>query len=169
MAKKRVNKYRAPESKGMGSVSEQLGLNIYLDVEEAPEVLEHPKSEHPKVSFLNDIDISNWKDYGEILTDSLWLLGSRDASSVHTAELHGNFIPQIPHQAMLRYTKRGETVLDTFSGSGTTLIECKRLGRNGVGVELVPALVERSRELIDRATNPWNVKTEARSEIYEET
>jgi len=50
--------------------------------------------------------------------------------------------------------------LDTFSGNGTTLIECKRLGRNGIGIELLPALVERSRELIAKETNRWNVKTE---------
>jgi 16S rRNA G966 N2-methylase RsmD len=116
-------------------------------------------SERPEVSYLNDIDVSQWKAYGEIITDSLWLIGSRDKAGAHTAELHGNFIPQIPHQAMLRYTKRGETVLDTFLGSGTTLIECKRLGRNGIGIELVPALVQRSREIIVRETNPWNVKT----------
>ncbi len=169
MAKRKTPEYEPSQSKEAGFISEQLGLNIYLDIEEAPKVLEIPESEHPRVSFLNDIDLNRWKDYQEIMTDSLWLLGSRDKTSVHTAELHGNFIPQIPHQAMLRYTKRGETVLDTFSGSGTTLIECKRLGRNGIGVELVPALVERSRELIDKAANPWNVKTEVRSEIYEET
>ena len=151
MAKKKASKYKPSDSKGVDFVAEQLGLNIYLDIEEAPKVLEVPKSKYPKVSPFNDIDINNWKAYQEIITDSLWLLGSRDTSSVHTAELHGNFIPQIPHQAMLRYTKRGDTVLDTFSGSGTTLIECKRLGRNGVGVELVPALVERSRELIFRS------------------
>lgn len=159
--RKKITKpeYRYSKSKGIETVCEQLGLNIYLDVEEAPSVVERPISEKPKVSFLNEIDLNRWKDYSEVITDSLWLLGSRDKSSVHTAELHGNFIPQIPHQAMLRYTKKGEIVLDTFVGSGTTLIECRRLGRNGIGIELLPALVQRSQELIHRAANPWNVKT----------
>lgn len=158
--KKTTNpEYTFSKSKGIEAVSEQLGLNIYLDAEKSPPIIQRAVSEQPKVSFLNEIDINRWKDYSEVITDSLWLLGSRDKSSVHTAELHGNFIPQIPHQAMLRYTKRGDVVLDTFSGSGTTLIECKRLGRNGVGVELIPTLVQKSRELINRTANPWDVKT----------
>jgi len=140
-------------------VREQLGLPIYSYTEETARTVELPRTEHPDVSFFNDIDVSQWKAYDEVITDSLWLIGSRDKAGAHTAELHGNFIPQIPHQAMLRYTKRGEIVLDTFSGNGTTLIECKRLGRNGIGIELLPNLVARSRELIAKQANPWSVKT----------
>jgi len=89
-------------------VREQLGLPVYPYTEEAPRTVELPRTEHPDVSFFSDIDVSQWKAYDEVITDSLWLIGSRDKTGAHTAELHGNFIPQIPHQAMLRYTKRGE-------------------------------------------------------------
>ncbi|MDH5363552.1 MAG: site-specific DNA-methyltransferase [Dehalococcoidia bacterium] len=145
---KKIREYATPSENIYDVVSQQLGLPIYSYVEEASRAVELPRSEYPDISFFNDIDINQWKAYDEIITDSLWLIGSRDKSGTHTAELHGNFIPQIPHQAMLRYTKRGEIVLDTFLGNGTTLIECKRLGRSGVGIELLPTLVERSRELI---------------------
>jgi len=74
--------------------------------------------------------------------------------------LHGNFIPQIPHQVMLRYTKKGDVVLDTFLGSGTTLIECKRLGRHGIGIELLPAMVKKAREIVEKELNFYNVVTE---------
>ena len=157
--KKDREKYSIPNEKTYDMVREQLGLPIYSYTEEASRAVELPRSEHPDISFFNDIDVNQWKVYDEIITDSLWLIGSRDKSGAHTAELHGNFIPQIPHQAMLRYTKRGEVVLDTFLGSGTTLIECKRLGRYGIGIELLPILVERSRELIAKQSNSWNVKT----------
>lgn len=156
--KKKREAYLA--SNGSSFVQEQLGLYIYPDEQRVASTLEVEKSEQPKVSNLNDIDLNKWKEYRDIITDSLWLIGSRDQSGMHTAELHGNFIPQIPHQAMLRYTKRGELVLDTFSGSGTTLIECKKLGREGIGVELIPSLAERSRKLISAEVNPHNVKTE---------
>ncbi len=139
-------------------IREELGLNIYSTEEKKPLIPIKPKP--AKTSPFNDIDINKWKEYSEIITDSLWLIGSRDKSGAHTAELHGNFIPQIPHQAMFRYTKRGDWVLDSFLGSGTTLIECRRLGRNGIGIELLPNLVKRSKELINSEKNPYAVTTE---------
>jgi len=36
----------------------------------------------------------------------------------------------------LRYSKEGETVLDQFVGSGTTLVEAKLLKRKGIGVDI---------------------------------
>ncbi|MEW6556227.1 MAG: DNA methyltransferase [Elusimicrobiota bacterium] len=139
-------------------IREELGVNYIPTVESLPVKLR--KSQHPKTSKYNDIDLNNWKDYSDVITDSLWLLGARDKSGAHSGELHGNFVPQIPHQAMLRYTKRGEIVLDTFLGSGTTLIECKRLGRNGIGIELLPNMVKRAKELISQEKNLYNIKTD---------
>ncbi len=108
---------------------------------------------------INDIDMRRWKEYGEILTDSWWYFPSRDNSGMHTPEYHGNFIPQIPRQAMLRFTRRGEWVLDTFAGLGTTLIEGRRLGRNAVGIELNPEIAKKARELVDNEENPYGVST----------
>ncbi len=116
--------------------------------------------EEAKTSKINDIDLSRWKEYDEIITDSLWLLGKRDTSGAHLGWYWGNFIPQIPHQMILRYTKKGEWVLDAFVGSGTTLIECRRLGRNGIGIELNPAVAERARELIAEEPNKQGVASE---------
>jgi len=97
---------------------------------------------------IHDLNLNKWQEYKDILTDSLWIIGARDKSGAHTGEYHGNFIPQIPNQLMRRFTKKGDVVLDTFLGSGTTLIECRRLGRNGIGVELVPGIARRAKENI---------------------
>jgi hypothetical protein len=113
-----------------------------------------------KTSKINDINLLRWKEYDDIITDSLWVLDKRDSSGAHLAWYWGNFIPQIPHQMMLRYTKKGDWVLDTFVGSGTTLIECRRLGRNGIGVELNSEVAQKARELIEREQNKDSVVTE---------
>ncbi|MDI6917266.1 MAG: DNA methyltransferase [Thermoplasmatales archaeon] len=115
-----------------------------------------------KIENINDIDMKKWKKYKEedIRTDSLWIIGKRDNSGVHSPDYWGNFIPQIPRQAMLRFTKKNEWVLDPFLGSGTTLIECRQLGRNGVGVEIVPGIAENAKKLIEKEKNRYGVRTE---------
>jgi DNA modification methylase len=101
-----------------------------------------------KTSDINDMNLHRWKEYSEVLTDSLWVLDRRDSSGGHSAWYWGNFVPQIPRQLMLRYTKRGDWVLDPFAGSGTTLLEAKRLRRNCLGIELQPRIASRVRKLL---------------------
>lgn len=113
----------------------------------------------PKSPSYSDIDLSNWKAYPEILTDSLWQFPSRNNVGTHVGDYHGNFIPQVAEQILLRYSKRGETVLDMFLGMGTSLIECRRLGRNGIGIELLPHIAERSLARIEATENPHEVQT----------
>ncbi len=110
-----------------------------------------------KTSDINDINLNRWKEYNDILTDSLWILDKRDSSGVHSAGYWGNFIPQIPNQVIRRYTKKGEWVLDTFTGCGTTLIEAQRLGRNAIGVELQTNIAEKARNFIASEPNVHNV------------
>ena len=113
-----------------------------------------------KTSKINDINLNRWKEYQEILTDSLWILEKRDTSGAHIGSYWGNFIPQIPNQLMLRYTKKEDWVIDPFVGSGTTLIECRRLGRNGIGVELNSEVAKEAKNLIKKENNAHNVNTE---------
>ena len=98
------------------------------------------------MSKINDIDMSNWKDYSDISTDSLWIINKRDSSGNHKGDYHGNFVPQIPNQLLKRYTKKRDWVLDAFLGSGTTLIECQKLGRNGIGIDIHPDILSVAKE-----------------------
>ncbi|MCS7052213.1 MAG: DNA methyltransferase [Ignavibacterium sp.] len=113
-----------------------------------------------KTNKINDINLNLWKEYDDILTDSLWIFDKRDRAGAHNAEYWGNFIPQIPNQLLRRFTKLGDWVLDPFLGSGTTLIECKRLGRNGIGVELSKDVVKLANENISNEANHHKVKIE---------
>jgi len=110
---------------------------------------------------VNDLNLNMWKEYDDILTDSLWVFDRRDNSGSHNAGYWGNFIPQIPNQFIRRYTKRNEWVLDPFLGSGTTLMECLRLERNGVGIELSPKVAEIARANIEKD----GTKNASRAEI----
>ncbi len=114
-----------------------------------------------KTSKINDINLYRWKEYQDIITDSLWIINRRDSSGAHNAGYWGNFIPQIPNQFIRRYTKRDEWVLDTFLGSGTTLIECKRLGRNGIGIELQSEVAQLAKNNVQNETNLFTKNVQA--------
>lgn len=57
----------------------------------------------------------------------------------HVHRLHpylGKFIPQLVEVFLRNYFKKGDSILDPFMGSGTTLIESNVLGINSAGVEI---------------------------------
>lgn len=100
------------------------------------------------MSTYNDLDMSNWKEYDDIYTDTLWQIAKRDNSGAHSGSYHGNFVPQIPNQLFRRYTKKGDWILDPFMGSGTSLIEAQRLCRNSIGIEIQDAVAKEAYEKV---------------------
>ena len=98
--------------------------------------------------FFNDFNLDNWKE-SEIWTDSLWIIPERDKTGKHNGFYHGNFIPQIPRQLILRYTKSNDIVFDPFVGSGTTAYEAESLGRHFIGVDIQPELIEHVKSKVD--------------------
>lgn len=100
------------------------------------------------IGGISDLPLSRWREYEDIFTDSLWMLGDRDKSGAHDGFYHGNFIPQIPHQFIRRYTSENGVVLDGFLGSGTTMIEARRLGRSCIGVELLPDIANIAKKAV---------------------
>jgi 16S rRNA G966 N2-methylase RsmD len=93
---------------------------------------------------INDLELGDggWKNYPDILTSSLWQFDHADDDDGETRAYWGNFIPQVPRQLMLRYTKAGDTVLDPFAGSGTTAIEALKLGRHSISLDLYPEKIQ---------------------------
>ncbi len=53
----------------------------------------------------------------------------------------GKLIPAIPSFAIRNFTKNGDVVLDSFCGSGTTILECKFQNRDAIGVDFNPLAV----------------------------
>lgn len=60
-----------------------------------------------------------------------------------SVETHSATYPvELPKRLILLYTKPGETVLDPFLGSGTTLIAAHILKRKCIGIEMEPKYVD---------------------------
>lgn len=53
-----------------------------------------------------------------------------------------------------KYSKEGEFVFDPFSGGGSTLLACKEMRRNFVGVEINKEYVDIARERLSTLTSP---------------
>jgi DNA modification methylase len=67
---------------------------------------------------------------------TVWSFPERGNWATHKGDYRGNWAPQIARNLIIRYSKPGELVLDQMCGGGTTLVECKLLGRNAIGVDI---------------------------------
>ena len=91
--------------------------------------------------------VKQWEpDAFELETNTIWDFPIRGKWATHDAKYRGNWSPYIPRNVILRYSKRGDWVLDQFAGGGTTLVEAKLLGRNVIGVDINPAALYRCSE-----------------------
>ncbi|MGH9427497.1 MAG: DNA methyltransferase [Terriglobia bacterium] len=59
---------------------------------------------------------------------------------------------ELPYRLIKAFSFVGETVLDPFVGSGTTLVACQRLYRKGIGVEINPDLASIAVESVQAET-----------------
>ncbi|GBE26604.1 modification methylase DpnIIB [bacterium BMS3Bbin03] len=51
------------------------------------------------------------------------------------------------------FTNEGDTVLDPFMGSGTTVVVARRMGRSSLGIDIVPEFVEMTKSKIEPYKN----------------
>lgn len=80
---------------------------------------------------------------------SIWRFPERGNWSTHCGDYRGNWSPHVPRNLILKYTIENDLILDQFVGSGTTLIECKILGRNSIGVDTNAKAIEITRQRTD--------------------
>ena len=119
----------------MGVWMREVGFEKYLEF-----VREHGEIRiEDQVIKLEPVKVSRLTPSPEELTDvstSVWSFPRRGAWATHRGDYRGNWPPQIPRALVEMFTEPGDVVLDQMVGSGTTLVEARLLGRNGIGVDI---------------------------------
>lgn len=100
----------------------------------------------------------SYKEEFKLETNTIWDFPDRGNWGTHDGNYRGNWSPYIPKNLILRYTKKGDTILDNFVGGGTTLAEAKSLGRNAIGIDV-------NDKAINRCLDKCKFISEASSEI----
>lgn len=80
---------------------------------------------------------------------TVWSFPDRGDWATHSGNYRGNWSPYIPRNLILRYTSPGDLVVDPMVGSGTTLTECRLLGRRAVGVDVNLDAIMVARDRLD--------------------
>jgi len=83
-------------------------------------------------------NISNWIDRDLVYPDNVLHLATECNNKNHSAA----FPDALPEWFIKLFTNENDTVLDPFMGSGTTIVVAKRMGRNSIGIEILPEYVE---------------------------
>jgi DNA modification methylase len=97
-------------------------------------------SSHPKGYPLPNVLGANKK--------SVWSITTKPYKEAHFA----TFPEEIPRTCILAGSKKGDTILDPFSGAGTTGVVAEKLDRKYIGIELNPQYTKLAEDRI------WNVQ-----------
>ena len=107
-------------------------------------------------SFNNSAEVAR-ESHGNAKNDAgtrnkrdVWTVSTAGFRGAHFAVFHEKLI----EPCILAGCPEGGTVLDPFTGSGTTGVVAKKLGRNFVGVEIKPEYHEMATRRIDQAKPP---------------
>ncbi|MFI5196529.1 MAG: DNA-methyltransferase [Chitinophagales bacterium] len=79
-------------------------------------------------------NISNWLDRDKAYPTNVLHLATECSNKNHSAA----FPEELPEWFIKLFTKEGDTVLDPFMGSGTTLFVAGRMKRHSIGIEIIP-------------------------------
>lgn len=91
---------------------------------------------HERNKWFSDI----WNDIGGV---------NQELANDSTRERSGAYPIEIPRRLIQMYSIYGDTVLDPFSGIGTTTVASALSGRNSVGYEIDESLISKSFERLE--------------------
>lgn len=82
--------------------------------------------------------MSNWIGRDMVYPDNVLYLSPETSNQSHSAV----FPETLPTWFIKLFSKEGDTVLDPFSGAGTTSLAAKKYNRNYIGIEILKENVE---------------------------
>ena len=90
-------------------------------------------------------NISNWVGRQKVYPTNVIHLATECNNKNHSAA----FPEGLPEWFIKLFTKEGDTVLDPFMGSGTTIFVAQKMMRNSIGIEIVPKYFNLVKEKLD--------------------
>lgn len=95
-------------------------------------------------------NISNWVDREKAYPTNVLHLATECNNKKHSAA----FPEELPEWFIKLFTKEGDTVLDPFAGSGTTLFVAERMGRNVIGIEIMEEYYKMVKKQLEEPYQP---------------
>lgn len=96
------------------------------------------KRDESKVGSGFGKNISNWLNRKKAYPTNVLHLATECSNKNHSAA----FPEDLPEWFIKLFTKPGDTVLDPFMGSGTTIYVANRMSRNSIGIDILPEYYE---------------------------
>lgn len=109
-----------------------------------------------------------WNERNRWFSD-IWEVGSASQESAGNRDTSAAFPLELPLRLIYMYSKRGDTVLDPFAGTGTTGIASMIAGRNSVCVDVESSMREEWESRKDRVTDLSKTWTNRRIENHLKT
>lgn len=97
-----------------------------------------PRDEQREASRLTKAEYQEW-------FQQVWNINGES-----TREHPAPYPEQLAYRLVRMFSFAGDTVLDPFIGTGTTLLAAARCGRNSIGVEIEPLYVDLAKQRLER-------------------
>jgi len=91
-----------------------------------------------EIREISKIDTKEFSDKKWYMT--LWEMNNVMPGSLLEKDIAA-FPEELPYRAIKLFSYKGETILDPFLGSGTTMKVARDLGRNSIGIEIKKSLI----------------------------
>ncbi|MFX1565173.1 MAG: DNA methyltransferase [Promethearchaeota archaeon] len=110
---------------------------------------------------LNALDGKTWTRY----SISIWEIGKTPEES---RLKHPALFPQRLVERLLKiYTKPGDTILDPFMGTGSTLVAAQQLGCQAIGFEISPSYIQLAQKRLDSTQSSVQIHCENANKLTE--